>query len=158
MDGDTKIVNAGHWPRIWTAQGQLVGRLTEDREEQTFRPIAVDAPSHRILMGSQDGRVYAWNLKHFRLAKRSPQQPDYVDTIALLPAINAIAYCGYGKRLRLWSADLPSRELALDVSPWSNLAALADGASILFGTAEGEVELWDLRSPPHLVKAMRLFR
>jgi WD40 repeat protein len=62
------IANAGHWPSLWDAHsGQLVGRLTTNREFATFRPIAFDASRDAILMGSQDGRVYVWDLKKRQL-------------------------------------------------------------------------------------------
>jgi hypothetical protein len=57
-DGQT-IATAGHWPRLWDARsGQLIGQFTENREFETFGPIAFDAGRDEILMGSQDGRVY----------------------------------------------------------------------------------------------------
>jgi WD40 repeat protein len=79
-----EIANAGHWPSLWDAlSGGLIATLTADREFYAFRPIVFDASRTAILMGSQDGRVYAWDLKTKQRIALSPPQPAYVDTIAV---------------------------------------------------------------------------
>ena len=79
-----EIANVGHWPRLWDAHsGRLVAPLTARREISTFRPITFDPSRDAILMGSQDGRVYAWDLKTKRRIAVSPPQPAYVDTLAV---------------------------------------------------------------------------
>ncbi|MGH9629009.1 MAG: WD40 repeat domain-containing protein, partial [Bryobacteraceae bacterium] len=60
---EQSIANAGHRPRLWDSRsGQLIAQLTKDRKSYTFGPIAFDRPRGTILMGSQDGRVYCWDL------------------------------------------------------------------------------------------------
>lgn len=149
---DTRIANAGHWPRIWTRSGKLVTTLAGDREYETFRPIAVDEKRRTIFMGCQDGRVYAWSLVNFTLLKRSPPQPDYVDTIALVPKPHILAYCSFGKTLHVWSAAGDRNPEILNARSSSNIVSLPDGVSILFGTNSGTVQIWNLADPfPHLV-------
>ena len=150
----TQIVNAGHWPRIWTTGGNIVGSLAADRQYATFRPITIDETGRVLFMGSQDGRVYAWNLDDFSQLKRSPPQNDYVDTIAIIPKIQKIAYCGFGKRLRLWSVAGDSDVELSNLSSSSNLVALPDGKSVIFGTNQGTIETWDLEASPSRTSAL----
>jgi WD40 repeat protein len=156
--GETQIVSAGHWPRIWSENGQVIKSLAANRQYETFRPIAVDEKRRAIYMGSQDGRVYEWSLDTFTLLKRSPAQSDYVDTIAIIPAIRTIAYCSLGAPLHLWNVVV-DRDLELpDLRSSSNLIALPDGKSILFGTNSGTVEIWDLEGSPTRTFVRTLFR
>jgi WD40 repeat protein len=140
------IANAGHWPSLWDARsGQLVGRLTTNREFATFRPIAFDASRDAILMGSQDGRVYAWDLKKRQLVAVSPPQPAYVDTLAV--STNGwVIFAGFGKNVELWNPDTGQRRFLPAARPTSNMVLGPDGTSIIFGTADGTIESWDIRT------------
>ena len=146
-----EIANAGHWPRLWDARsGRLLAPLTADREISTFRPIAFDAGRGAILMGSQDGRVYAWDLKTQRPIAVSPPQPGYVDTIAV-STNGCVIYAGFGGGVQLWNPDTGRRWcLPAAARPTSNLVLGPDGASIIFGTAGGTLEYWDLRREQRL--------
>ena len=140
-----EIANAGHWPRLWDARsGRLVAALTAKREIATFRPIAFDARRDAILMGSQDGRVYVWDLKTKRRIAVSPPQSGYVDTLAA--ATNGwIIFAGFGKEVQLWNPDTGQRRsLPAAARPTSNLVLGPDGTSITLGTADGTVETWDV--------------
>jgi WD40 repeat protein len=145
--GGQEIANAGHWPRLWDARsGRLVAPLTANREISTFRPITFDASRDAILMGSQDGRVYAWNLKTKRRIAVSPPQPAYVDTIAVLTN-GWITFAGFGRDVQLWNPDTcQRRSLPAAARPTSNLVPAPDGTSIIFGTADGTIEYWDVRT------------
>ena len=141
-----EIANAGHWPRLWDARsGRLVAPLTANREISAFRPITFDASRDAILMGSQDGRVYAWNLKTKRRIAVSPPQPAYVDTIAVLTN-GWIAFAGFGRDVQLWNPDTGQRRPLAAARPTSNLVPAPDGTSIIFGTAGGTIEYWDVRN------------
>lgn len=150
-----EIVNAGHWPRLWDARsGQLVAALTADREISTFRPITFDASRDAILMGSQDGRVYAWDMKTKRRIAVSTPQPAYVDTIAV--STNGwIIFAGFGKDVQLWNPDTGQRRSLPAARPTSNLVLGPDGASLIFGTAGGVIEFWDVRTEQRL-RSMRI--
>jgi WD40 repeat protein len=142
------IFNAGHWPGAWDKHGHLLRRLTGDREEPTFGPIAIDEEMQTVFMGSQDGRVYAWSLQNYALLKRSDSGNEYVNTIAILKSIRKVAYCGFGKTLKLWDLDNGTVSNLAELRPSSNLSALSDGRSVLFGTANGTLETWDLGDTP----------
>ena len=140
------IANAGHWPSLWDSRsGQLVARLTKDREVYTFRPIAFDQALDAIFMGSQDGRVYAWNLTTRQKLAVSPPLSDYVDSIAV-SRDGWVAYAAFGKVARLWHPQTGQQRGLSGSRPTSNLVAGPDGTSIIFGTADGEIEFWDV---PH---------
>ncbi len=142
-DGQT-IANAGHWPRLWDARsGQLVAPLAANREIGTLRPIAFDPGRDAILMGSQDGRVYVWDLKTKQRIAVSPPQPAYVDTIAVLPD-GWIVFAGFGREVQLWNPDIGERRSLSGARPTSNLVLGPEGASIIFGTADGAIDYWDL--------------
>ena len=148
-DGQT-IANAGHWPRLWDAlSGRLVAALAANREIATLRPIAFDAARGTILMGSQDGSVYAWDLKTEQRIAVSPPQPAYVDTIAV-STDGWIILAGFGRDVQLWNPDSGQRRSLPAARPTSNLVLGPDGASILFGTADGTIDYWDLRTQQRL--------
>ena len=137
------FANAGHWPRVWEARsGHLIARLTKDRQFYTLGPIAFDSSRGTILMGSQDGRVYAWDLATRQLAAMSGAQPDYVDTLAVSPS-GWVIYAGFGKTLRLWNPQTGQEYSFPAARPTSNLILGPDGTLIIFGTADGEIEFWD---------------
>ena len=158
MGNDTQIVNAGHWPRTWAINGERVRSLAANRQYETFRPIAVDEKWRVIFMGSQDGRVYEWNLDTFTLLKRSPAQADYVDAIAIVPNIQVVAYCSLGKPVRLWSVECDRTSEISDLRSSSNLVALPNEKSILFGTNSGTVETWESGELPHRIATLSLVR
>lgn len=142
---DDTIVNAGHWPRLWdTGTGQLVAPLTTDREIATFRPIAFDAAQGTIFMGSQDGRVYVWDLKTRERTAISPPQPGYVDALAVSRS-GFVVFAAFGKSLQLWNPRTGQHRILGAARPTSNiLVDPADERFIIFGTLEGAIESWDV--------------
>jgi len=143
---ERSIVNAGHWPGLWDSRsGQLIARLTTDRQFQAFGPIAFDQPRGAVLMGSQDGRVYCWDLTTRQLIALSPAHPENVNTIAV-SSTGLVAYAGFGGIVRLWNPRTGQERLLAAARPTSNLVLGPDGASVVFGTADGE--LLTIRFPP----------
>jgi WD40 repeat protein len=104
-----------------------------------------DASRDAILMGSQDGRVYAWNLKTRQRIEVSPPQSAYVDTLAVSKN-GWVIFAGFGNNVQLWNPDTGQRRSLLAARPTSNIALGPDGTSIIFGTADGAIESWDLRT------------
>ena len=140
------IVSAGHWPRIWDPRsGQLLAALTANRQFETFRPIAFDPRRNTVVMGSQDGRVYAWDLATKQLIGRSAAQPAYVDILAVA-GDGRILFAGFGKSLRVWNPGSGDQRLWPDARPASNLILSRDGELVTFGTSNGTIETWDTRS------------
>lgn len=138
------IANAGHWPSLWDAHsGQLLGRLTTNRQFYTFRPIAFDGTRGTIVMGSQDGRVYAWDLTTRQLVSMSPPQSEYVDALAV-SSTGWTVYAGFGQGLRLWNPQTGQERSFPAARPTSNLVVGLDGATMIFGTADGGIEFWDV--------------
>jgi WD40 repeat protein len=144
------IANAGHWPALWNSRsGRLIARLTKDREFYTLGPIAFDWRRHTVLMGSQDGRVYCWDLARRQLMAISAASAHYVDTIAVSNT-GLVAYAGFENVVRLWDPQSGEERSLADARPTSNLILAPDGTSILFGTADGEIELWDMQKGQRL--------
>lgn len=149
------IANAGHWPSLWDARsGALLGRLTANREFETFRPIAFDDRHGTILMGSQDGRVYVWNLSKRQLVAISPPQSAYVDTLAVSTA-GWVTFAGFGSNVELWNPDTGQRRSWAAARPTSNIVLGPGGTSIIFGTANGEIEFWDITTG-HRNRALKI--
>jgi len=96
-------------------------------------------------MGSQDGRVYAWDLKDKQLVARSAAQPAYIDTLAVSSTGWAV-FAGFGSTVQLWNPATGQRRTLPAARPTSNLVVGADGTAIIFGTADGEIEFWDIRT------------
>jgi WD40 repeat protein len=140
---ERSIANAGHWPGLWDARsGHLIARLTKDRQFHAFGPIAFDQSRGTILMGSQDGRVYCWDLTTRQLTAMSPPHPEYVNTIAV-SSTGLVAYAGFGGTVRLWNPRTGDERSLIAARPTSNLVLGPDGATIAFGTADGAIECWD---------------
>ena len=150
LPDEHSIVNAGHWPRIWDARtGALLGQFTAGRQVETLGPIGVERQAGVVLMGSQDGRVYAWDFKTRGLVARSAAQPGYVDALAVSPN-GWIAYGSFGKTLRLWNPGTGEQRSLAGARPASNLVFGADGTSVIFGTTGGQIEVWDTGSGQRL--------
>lgn len=121
------IFNAGHNPSIWDANsGRLLARLTNERELATLGPIAFDGPRNMVYMGSQDGRVYGWDLNTRQLRAQSPPQSGYVNTISVLGTSGWMAYA------------VPAARTT------SNIVFDPSSNRVLLGTEDGVVESWDL--------------
>lgn len=137
-----RIASAGHWPAFWdAASGRLIARLTHERQFHAFGPVAFDVHRGLILMGSQDGRVYASNLLTGALEQSTKGQPGYVDSIAVAGRI--IAYKLSGGTLRAWNPETGEDRTVPGAHPSSNLAA--DGPGVVFGAATGRIERADLQ-------------
>jgi WD40 repeat protein len=105
-------------------------------------------------MGSQDGRVYAWDLKTKQRIAVSPPQPAYVDTIAVSTS-GWVIFAGFGRDMQLWNPDTGQRQSLPPARPTSNLVFGSDGTSIIFGTADGTIEYWDTGTEQRL-RSMRI--
>jgi WD40 repeat protein len=140
------FANAGHWPGLWDVRsGKLLGRLTTNREFETFRPIAFDDRRGTILMGSQDGRVYVWDLTSRKLVAISPPQSDYVDTLTVSKT-GWVIFAGFGGSVEIWNPDTGQHRALTRARPTSNLVLGGDGESIIFGTANDAVEFWGVKT------------
>ena len=53
-------------------------------------------------------------------------------------------FAGFGEEIQLWNPQTGERRLLPGARPTSNLALSPDGATVLFGTADGAVARWDL--------------
>ena len=134
------IYIAGHWPSIWDLpSGQMLSRLIRYREVETFRPIDFDPANGLAMMGSQDGRVYAWDLATHQLRGSSPARPGYVDTLAVLGKSGWVAYASFGKPVHLWNVHTGATREMPGAVPSSNLLFDPQLGGIIFGTAEGAV-------------------
>jgi WD40 repeat protein len=127
----------------------LNGRLTASREFATFRPIAFDTNRDFVMMGSQDGRVYVWDLKTRQRVAVSPAQQEYVDILAVTKD-GWVMYAGFGHTVNLWNPATGERRSWSAARPTSNLVLSRGGASVLFGTAEGTVETWNVTNGQQL--------
>ena len=142
---ETRVLWAGHWPGIWDLRsGALIGRLTDARRFMTFGPIAND-PEHELsYMGSQDGRVYEWNLKTRKLLGKSPPQSGYVYTVAVLGASGWVAYAAEGGPVHLWYPGSGANRIVQAARTTSNLVFDESRNQTALGTESGHVEFWDL--------------
>lgn len=140
------VVSAGHWPAVWnTASGKLVARLTREREFMTMGPVVVLAARNEVLIGSQDGGIRAWSLLDFRQTASSPRTPDWVETMAVRPGTDWIAYAQRGRSVRWWNRSTGERRDWAAVRTESTLAFTSLGR-LLTGTADGRVEEWNADS------------
>jgi len=57
--------------------------------------------------------------------------------------------------VRFWNPQTGVERSLTGARPTSNLILAPDGTSILFGTADGEIELWDMQ-PGQRLRAMRV--
>ena len=141
----TQVLWAGHWPGVWNFHlGALAGRLTESREFMTFGPIAIDSTGGTIFMGSQDGRVYQWNLEKRHLLRTSPAQSGYVHTIAVLGRSGWVAYAAEGGAVHLWRPETGAARIVTAARATSNLVFDESGNRTALATEQGNVEFWDL--------------
>jgi WD40 repeat protein len=140
----SRVVWAGHWPGLWDlGSGSLVGRLTESRQIMTFGPIAWGAGG-TVFMGSQDGRVYQWDVEARKLLRTSPQQPGYVRSIAVLGNSGWIAHAAENGPVHLWHPETGTSRIVTAARTTSNLVFDESRNTTAFGTASGMVEFWDL--------------
>ncbi len=141
---EKQIVWAGHRPGILDfPSGALLGRLTETREFMNFGPIASDDRG-AIYMGSQDGRVYQWNIDTRARIGRSPAQPGYVRTIAVLGGTGWVAYAAEAGPVHVWQPATGDSRVVEGAYTTSNLVFDPFHGTTAFGTSTGEVQFWDL--------------
>ena len=142
---DKLVLWAGHWPGVWDLRlRSLVGRFTANREIMTFGPIASDSKRGLVYMGSQDGRVYQWDLQSRQLLRTSPPLSGYVRTIVLVGNSGWIAYAAGGGPVYLWNPRSGARRHLPAARTTSNLVFDESNDRIALGTESGHVEFWDL--------------
>jgi WD40 repeat protein len=73
----------------------------------------------------------------------SPPQSTYVDTLAV-SSTGWVVFAGFGSNVELWSPATGQQRSIAAARPTSNLVLGPDGASVIFGTAGGGIEFWDL--------------
>jgi WD40 repeat protein len=145
LDQGRRAVWAGHWPGIWDlTAGQLVGRLTAQRQEMTFGPIAVDAVDGLVYLGSQDGRVYQWNARSREALEKSVALAGYVMTISLLGTSGWVAYASQPGVVHLWDPKTGTHRVVQDARTSSNIVFDPQRGLAVFGTESGGIEFWDL--------------
>ena len=146
LDGRLAIW-AGHWPGVLDLHsGRLLGRLTAAPEVMTFGPVLIDRSMNCIFMGSQDGRVYQWDLGTRKLLRTSPAQAGYVRTISPIGGSGYIAYAADSGPVKLWNPESGNSRTVPAALTTSNLIFDETRNLMAFGTAKGEVEFWDLLS------------
>jgi WD40 repeat protein len=144
LDG-TRAFWAGHWPGVWDLHSMtLLGRLTERREFMAFGPIAIDPTEPLLYMGSQDGRVYQWNIETLRLLGKSQALSDYVHSIAVLGKSGWVAYAAEGGAIHLWHPKTGTSRAVQAARPTTNLVFDESRNRTALGTNSGQVEFWDL--------------
>jgi WD40 repeat protein len=147
VPGRPHVVWGGHWPAVGNlGLGGLAGTLTPVRQFMAFGPVVVSQDGERVFMGSQEGRVYVWDLPARRLLRRSPPQAGYVDTIAALGDSGWLAYAARGGPMHLWHTGTDEHQIIHPARPTSNLVFNPAMNWIAWGTASGTVELWDPRT------------
>lgn len=142
---ETRVLWAGHWPGVWDLRAKaLSGRLTDTREFMAFGPIAIDAAHELIHMGSQDGRVYEWNMATRKLLATSPPQSGYVFTIAVLGTSGWVAFAAEGGPVHLWHPGTGVNRIVSAARTTSNIVFDGSRGRTALGTESGRVEFWDL--------------
>jgi WD40 repeat protein len=145
VDGAGQAVSAGHWPAIWDVSGsRLLGRLTAQREEMTFGPIALDLEHRWLYMGSQDGRVYRWNIDSRKLLAKSNPLSGYVMSVSLLGASGWVAYASRPGVIHLWHPQTNIHRIVKGARASSNIVFDPKRGLAAFGTESGAIQFWDL--------------
>lgn len=139
------LVTSGSWPALWNPDGTLAARLTAEGQYSDFGPIAFDTRRGWLLMGSRDGRVYAWDLATRELRAHSPQPAGAVESIAVVRGSPWIAYAKTGAPVHLWNPDT-AEQRTLAALPSANIVAGKEPYTILVGNFAGSVQTWDTDS------------
>ncbi len=158
IDGGDKAVWAGHWPGIWhVSEDKLLGRLTAQREEMTFGPIAMDLEERLLYMGSQDGRLYQWSIDSRELLAKSTLLSGYVMTVSILGTSGWVAYASQPGIVRLWNPKANVHRIVEPARGASNIVFDQRRGLAVFGTESGAIEFWDLPNE-RLVETKRLLQ
>lgn len=147
-----RVVTAGHWPRVWEARtGRLLGPLVSERSEPAFGPAAFSPDGRNLWIGCQDGVLRQWEAASLTLLQSLPAQPGWIESIALPPSGDAVAFTVRSRGIFLWNgsiqrlqADTPSSNIVFDASGSRLLAGTADGRLAWLEMGTGEREAVDL--------------
>ncbi|MBL8178976.1 MAG: hypothetical protein JNK48_30155 [Bryobacterales bacterium] len=146
---DRQIAWAGHWPGLLDRASGAVARFTQERQFEAFGPIATHGES--IFIGSQDGRVYWWDLATRKLLGKSPPIPGYVRTLAVLGGRAWIAYSSaQGSPVHLWQPATGASRAVASARPAGNIVYHPVHGSVVFADSTGEIQFWDLPNQTRL--------
>lgn len=137
------IATSGAWPALWDSRsGKLIAHLARDSEFAEFGPVAFDHARRWILMGSRDGRAYAWDVQSRTLQTKSPEPAGSVESVTALKNSPWIVFAKTSAPLHMWNPDTGEMR-TLEALPYSNVLAGPQPGSVLFGNYAGSVELWN---------------
>jgi len=143
-DGE-KFVNTGSDPGLWKARsGEYAGALPTLGIRPSFHSIAFEPDRPLMLMGSSTSGIWVWEWKESRFY-RGATAPAFMDVDTLATDSKGTAYFG-GSSVGILR---PGEKVAVSwpgPKPSSNIVVSPDGTSLIFGTARGEVEFWDVRT------------
>ena len=151
----TKLISvsiAGRDIRIWDLEtGTLLGKLTKDVGPTNC--VAFTPDSQLFITGSiaQDRTIKFWDANSFELVQTSPQQPGYINDLAVSDSGQLVA--AVRNYIKVW--DLPNISAiqqikgpnleinAIAVTPDGNYVATAnkEGTVMVFDTITGEKTL-----------------
>jgi WD40 repeat protein len=139
--GDDKTV------RQWDlSTGKLVRRWGPFEHETDT--CAVDPLNGRVVAGCDDGHIRIFNTLDGSCIREISAHASGIKKIAVSPVTGDILSAAYDQRIRIWSASsfAPLAELNSLSSVWErSLNWSSDGTSVVGGTFDGTVVVWDAR-------------
>jgi WD40 repeat protein len=136
-----RMKETGSW--IWhTASGQET--LTIGWQTGAIHALSFSADGERVISGSIDGTVKAWDLANGR-ETFSVKHPGGVFGMALSPDGHRLASAGFDRTVRMWDAVSGGEILALTghTGAIKSLSFSPDGRRLASAGEGGTVKIWD---------------
>jgi WD40 repeat protein len=150
-DGKTIITGGNDQARVWNvATGQpLVPPL---RHVGPILSVALDPTGTRAVTGSEDGIAIEWDLSTGRAIGEPMKHVGVLRVVTFSPDGLSIATVSADNKARVWDArvwdasNATLRQTFDSDSPLTSIDFCLDNHSVVTGTENGTVQLWDMKT------------
>jgi WD40 repeat protein len=133
--------------RMWDARSGRPLRTWGPFECETDT-CGIDSVNRRAILGSDDGVIRVFDIDSGQLIREIEAHNSGIKRVSISPATGDILSAAYDQRMLVWSSSTYSLKTALkrQISAWERSFNWAFDQTILGGTFDGTVLVWDANS------------
>ena len=148
VDGDTAFAVAAHdWSiAIWNRATPTQPTHVFEGHKSAVQSLAYDPADQRLISGSADKTIRAWNLRSLSFEGWRRGHDDFVSSIAMASDGSRFASGDLAGRIRIWTSGRKRlRRLPAHQGPVTGLVYLPGNRRLASASEDGRLMIWDVR-------------